>query len=124
MPPAKDLESVRDNIYLLFNNGTQYQEILNQINELLSVRGQQQISLRTLKTQLAIWGLSRQVDLNPLYEEIAELFESGLTNENILNQANQLLHVRGSQPISFEALRHLYPNGASHGRCVHKSQIH
>lgn len=105
MRPAKDLECVRDTILTLFHHGETHQSILSQVNEQLLVQGYQAISIRSLRRQLSTWGLSRQATLEPLYEEIAEIYTSGAKIQEILSQVNQLLSVRGSQSISLRTLK-------------------
>lgn len=105
MPPPRDLESVRDVIFSLFNEGKSYAEILIEVNSLLHAQGSSTISLRTLKSALHRWQLSRQIDLMPLYEDISELFDNRRTNKEILDIVNQIRTSQGEQIIGITALK-------------------
>lgn len=109
--PKKDLTSVRDIIETQFDEGQTYNQILNDVNDLLLAQGAQIVSLCTLKSQISAWSLVRNstVSLDPWYEEISEPFLSDVSIPLILQIVNESLHVRNSQPISRRTLeRQLY----------------
>jgi hypothetical protein len=108
MRPTKDLESVREQIIYLFNTGLTYQQILTQINNILLAQEQQSISIRTLKTTLTSWGLSRQqfrVNLDPLYKEISSLFLENKPELEILAYVNSYLQQQSKPTISLRTLK-------------------
>jgi hypothetical protein len=107
MPKAKDLQCVRGEIVSLFQQGDSYPAILQNVNELLRVRTGDTVSLRTLKTQLGLWGLTRNQDhiLDDLYEEIGASFEAGTPIDQIHEDVNSLLVVRGHQHISVRTFK-------------------
>ena len=107
MPKAKNLESVRDEVVSLFHRGHNHQSILDHINPLLLTRSGQIISLRTLRNQISSWDLIREpsLQLEPLYDDIAELYDTGISHKALLLEVNRLLSVRDSPSISIRTLQ-------------------
>lgn len=107
-PPRKDLQVVRDDIERFINLRYNYEQILEQINELLLERGERSISKRTLERQLSAWGISYTLkavhSLKLLYEEISKLFIQGDIVQSIHRTINESIQQHGQQPISQRAL--------------------
>ncbi|KAM4062483.1 hypothetical protein HRG_013657 [Hirsutella rhossiliensis] len=88
--------------------------MLQSLNSLLVAQDSPTISLRTLQTQIAAWGLSRQLRLDDLFEEIVEMHELKFTLTGILAQVNDTLRARSRAEISLRTLKsHLATLGLS-----------
>ncbi|KAG6094894.1 hypothetical protein E4U30_002947 [Claviceps sp. LM220 group G6] len=97
-----DLESVRELIQTLLQDGCHQDEILEQVNTQLVAQNQRTISLRTLQRNLKEWGLNRAKgaqNLQHYYEEISELFLQDVSVPTIVSIINGHLAEQDLPPV-------------------------
>jgi hypothetical protein len=90
------------------NEGHSNDQIYAFLNEALVANGGSTVSFRTFKSQLSDWGLTASVPshqkLQPLYEDICDLYYEGVSIQDILVNINSQLQLRNNVPISERTL--------------------
>jgi hypothetical protein len=108
MPPRRQIEAFREAIEMRKNEGHSNDQIYAFLNEALVANGGSTVSFRTFKRQLSDWGLTASVPshqkLQPLYEDICDLYYEGVSIQDILVNINSQLQLRNNVPISERTL--------------------
>ena len=106
MPQRTQIEAFRDEIFYRRNAGETNNEILQFLNDQLISRGDNPISIRTLKRQLSEWGQIQNArhKLEGYYEDICEMYLDGQEIASILDFINIRLDAQNDSRIGQSTL--------------------